>query len=355
MIRGDEQGCALFRRVVTGAAVLLVTACGDNPHPTAPSRRLAGAAPTTAADSIAYLARVKALGLNRPHLDVAGSVGAITVQAGEAVVVNVLGMENGRCEDVSVSGAISATLFTGIGTPAACAKPSGTATTAPATVAGPVFFGITSANSTNQIAQTGTHSYTVAFEDGGGDNDYNDIVLAVQIVSACSLFKDPSQVTDALLNDPVVQRGLKDLWSGSNPLDSIQNRREQGGYIVRDTISGELSIVPYLSNQSPTACTATVDGAEMSTIESFGRVILGYAHTHPYDRGTPLPPDGACLGKTGANYRFGDGPSRADREAQADSPWPSYVIDPHHVHVLDPFQKKGRVRSYDRDQNCARG
>jgi hypothetical protein len=350
-----ERGRTLLRCVLATAAVLLAAGCGDNPHPTAPSREAAGPAPLTAADSAAYFARLEALGLARPHFDVAALVGTITVQPGEAVYVSILSMENGRCEDVMVTGAITATLFTGIGTPTACAKPSGTTPTAPATVAGPVFFHITSAGSTSQFTQTGAHAFTVAFEDGGGDNDYNDIVLSVLVVSTCNLFKDPSEVTDPLLNDPAVQQGLKDLWSGSNPLDPIANRREQGGYIVKNPITGQLSVVPYLSNQSPTSCTATIDGAEVSTITANGSEIVGYVHTHPYTRGTRLPPRGACLGYTDPAARFGDGPSMADKSAQADSPWPSYIIDPRHIHVLSPFQTKGRVKSYNRDQTCARG
>jgi len=114
--------------------------------------------------------------------------------------------------------------------------------------------------------------------------------------------------------------------------------------------------VPFGSNASPDVCTATISGAEMSSIQMNGGTILGFIHTHPQPAGSRLPPGGTCKGIIDPTARFGDGPSQADQDASEISPWPSYVVDKDHVHRLDPFYKKGDpITKFQRNSSCAKG
>ncbi len=339
---------------------ILVSACdsrGGTPL-SSPADADLPAIPRTAADS----ARMPP----RPAVHVlrdGEATGEVPVLNGAVVVVTVASASSGRCESVAVTGAFTQALFPEIGTCRGHLLSYGVGQTV--TLGPYTGTGIGILRFTLPLVEGGRGlsyvtgefpRFSVHMDDGMADSDYDDVVLSVTVVpSDCNLLADPRAVTDSLLLDPAVQQGMKDLWRDSKPLEPLDERREQGGYIVRNGSTGALSVVPYLSNLSPAACTATLDGAEMQTIAANGGVVAGYVHTHPFSPRDPLPSAGQCQGKDEGNFRFGDGPSRQDRVAQIQSPWPSYVMDSRHIHRLRPYQHRGRPDTYPRDRHCARG
>lgn len=103
-----------------------------------------------------------------------------------------------------------------------------------------------------------------------------------------------------------------------------------GGYIVEQ--DGQLDMVPFGSNQSPQVCSSTIDLSEVPA----GATLVGLVHTHPHTPGAPVPTDGSCSGNTAPGMVYGNGPSKADLDAAATSPYPLYVIDPDEVHRVPP-------------------
>ncbi len=328
-----------------------------------------GGAPPTAADvpEIPRTAADSARMPPRPAVHVlrdGEATGEVPVLNGAVVVVTVASASSGRCESVAVTGAFTQALFPEIGTCRYHLLSYGvgqSVTLGPYTGTGIGILRFTlplveGGRGLSYVTGEFPH-FTVHMDDGMADRDYDDVVLSVRIVpSDCNLLADPGAVTDSLLMDPAVQQGMKDLWRDSNPLAPLDERREQGGYIARETATGELSVVPYASNLSPAACTATLDGAEMQAIAANGKMVVGYFHTHPFQYGDPLPPGGTC-GEVQADPDafFADGPSKPDKAAQKQSPWPSYIVDRRHIHRLRPYQHTGAGDLYQRDQNCAKG
>ena len=161
----------------------------------------------------------------------------------------------------------------------------------------------------------------------------------------CNMLASVSQ--DSILNDPAVQRAMRQYWAASNPNDTVvANRREQGGLIVRDS-TGALSVVPFSSNATPTLCTARLNGADFTPIFQNGGTVIASFHTHTHDPGTTPPANCNIRGAQFAGAVFGDGASPADYNAvhNPSFPIPLYVVDRTHVHRIRPGERFSRAAS----------
>jgi hypothetical protein len=207
----------------------------------------------TAADSQAFLLRAprKTLGAS------ASSSPGIPVKQGDVVTVSVASMDNGRCETVTVSGAASATLWTGIGTPTACQGSTTAVTLPPIAAAGDLVFDLPLI--ANSARVTGTSSpYTVAFEDGG-DADYNDIVLRVDIVTGG---------TPSLICTASVQRGQEVVCKASGDGVAVTNWEfKVGSWIVTSSSTSNEWRGPAVYGGTVTA-QMTVNGAPAPALAS---------------------------------------------------------------------------------------
>lgn len=260
-------------------------------------------------------------------------------------------VQTGRCEDVTVSGSVSGTVFSGVG---GCGQTTAAGLgrsriLGPSLVDGAVSFSL----GTGGSAVGGYDPFYVVslFDDLNDDTD--DVVLSVQVLPPeCGLLT--GWPADTVLRDGVVQSALADLWLQSNPYARLEERREMGAYVV--TKDGLTTIVPFKSNSAPDMCSATIDGAEIEAIEAAGGKVEALGHTHPFRSGSRVPTDRTCLGNADYNARFGDGPSEKDLLVAESSPWPSYVVDYNHVHALDPFHDPGKgAAKYDRNRSCTGG
>lgn len=162
---------------------------------------------------------------------------------------------------------------------------------------------------------------------------------------------------DSLLNDIAVQRAMHQYWAASNPTDpSVGNRKEQGGYIVRDTATKVLSVVPFSSNSAPDVCFATLEGTDLTQSFQNGQTLVGMFHTHPHNPGQP-PPATCHVKNSGLpGAHFGDGASDVDYVAVNDSSWsvPSYIVDFRHVHRIRPGDTPGSpLHTERRSNNCS--
>jgi hypothetical protein len=177
---------------------------------------------------------------------------------------------------------------------------------------------------------------TVQAQVGGVSQSATDPVVVV-----CDFFSPSAK--DPLLNSVRVQQAMKRYWASSNPGDPSQaNRREQGGYIVRHRVTGELYVEPFSSNSNPDVCGATPNGNDLQSVNAWGDVIA-YFHTHPHTPGATPPTTCHTAGAQYPGAQFGDGPSLPDYNAVNDPTWPvpDYVVDFDHVHEIKPGEHLG--------------
>jgi len=168
-------------RVLLTAVLFSAAACDGGAPPTYPTTpSVPGARPLlTAADSLAALGPAPVATLSDSYT--IASAPGIPVRQGDVVTVSVTSIDNGRCETVTVDGAVSATLWTDIGTPTACGNSPAPVTLPAIPADGVLVFDLPLIANTATITGGGP-TFQVAFEDGY-DSDYNDIVLSVSIAS----------------------------------------------------------------------------------------------------------------------------------------------------------------------------
>jgi hypothetical protein len=133
---------------------------------------------------------------------------------------------------------------------------------------------------------------------------------------------DTCNTGDAVVDDPKVSDGMKDLWARSNPDANLAQRRETAGWIVQ-TASG-FSIAPITTTSSSFGCAAFTANFPTSG------TVVGFVHTHPYQVDETIVD---CDLTTVQSYT--GAPSDADRRASAalgsllgrSDPLPGYIID----------------------------
>jgi hypothetical protein len=87
---------------------------------------------------------------------------------------------------------------------------------------------------------------------------------------------DTCQTGDPALDSPGVQKGLKDLWTRSNPDAPQSQRLEQGGWIVQES-DGSYRMAPFSSSvQGPCSINGNMNAPPGA---------VAWVHTHPFTRG----------------------------------------------------------------------
>jgi hypothetical protein len=133
---------------------------------------------------------------------------------------------------------------------------------------------------------------------------------------------DTCNTGDAIIDDPEVSKGLRDLWSRSNPDANLYQRRETAGWIVQ-TAAG-YSIVPITTTSTSFGC------ADLVVQPPTNGTVVAFVHTHPYQIGETI----VDCEMTNVQYYSG-GPSDEDRIASKvlgnvfglPDPLPGYFID----------------------------
>ena len=98
----------------------------------------------------------------------------------------------------------------------------------------------------------------------------------------------------AIANDPTVRAAIGSAWSASNP-NTPGAKVETGFWVVRDTTSGQLSVVQFPSN-------GTNDSLRPGAPPAIdGKSVVAFFHTHPNTAA-----EGYVSGPSSADQRFAD-------------------------------------------------
>ncbi|HSU15615.1 hypothetical protein [Longimicrobium sp.] len=92
----------------------------------------------------------------------------------------------------------------------------------------------------------------------------------------------PCHTGYAMLDDPKVQRRMRELFARSNPDSAMSRRREQGGWLVR-LADGTFDVTPFPADWPSDPCQITVP-AQFSSPPN----TVGMLHSHPYSAGERL-------------------------------------------------------------------
>lgn len=179
--------CVVWRFLLLGIGFTLASCDAARPGPTQPDLRPSADAdadprlePLVPDDSAVIRARA---GAWDPGESVLMAVSGIPIKTGQIAAFSV-SVENGRCEDVTVSGVFSEVLWTHIGTPTACTGSRDPVTLGPAERDGELYFSLPLTNHRVQITPM-DGGWQVAFDDdpfgNGGDGDFNDIIIFVEL------------------------------------------------------------------------------------------------------------------------------------------------------------------------------
>lgn len=325
------------RRRAAPLVLAVLASCSDGRSPVIPGARGSGEL-RTPADSAAFLARP------RPSANVgAAAFGVVTADSGNMVTIIITRTNCAADNVLSVSGVVTGTVSGD-----ACDSEGSIATFGPAVAGGTINFDLRSQYGTGRYRVEGVHpSYTVRFDDAFGDGDFDDIVLWVRCTSDCDLLDRPSR--DTILDNPVVQSGLKDIWELSDPENpTMFSRQERGMWIVQNLQDGSLTWVLF-DNTSNYACGLNVPMDQMTRLNESGtQRVVGLAHTHPHEPGTYRNP-GHCTVYQHNEITIQDGPSGADIRAASTLGQPHYILDHQHIYRVRP---DGRMQQFNRNPNC---
>ncbi len=168
-------------------------------------------------------------------------------------------------------------------------------------------------------------TFICSFEDGH-DNDFNDIVIKIQIFPEL-----PCPTEDPILDTRAIRDEMMALLDASGIDGNPEDRREQSGYIHR-LADGTLKLIPAPNPGPATPCS----GIPRAPDNQPGDEVVGAFHTHPFAHGDVLPPNcNLPFGATYDNKRLGGG-SRQDWNFAPDFAIPMYIIDMEEVFRLDP-------------------
>ncbi|HEX8212222.1 MAG TPA: hypothetical protein VF584_18745 [Longimicrobium sp.] len=331
-IRTPGARCAL-RQALTILLLLVSTSCDRGLPTTAVQEKPAGPL-NTRADSLAFEAWARTNGLTpRFNVSTSSTSTAIPMLPGDRAIIRLLSAECARAGNtISVYGIVSGTL-----TRDACYDVGATLALGPAITEGGFGF-----SGNGKFMVEGTYPrFTVKFEDSG-DDDYNDAVISVQIVTG---------QCDPLLQDSAFRGPLELAVQRTGWSLPLAQRTEYGGWMTVNP-EGEREFVEFAyTSQGP--CHAVGQPGQLASLLNTGYTILGTIHTHPTD-GSRLPDPGNCMTydpgskqlvpvQPGPDGRidFDKGPSQRDLAAwsNGNNPgWPGYVIEP-----------PGRVYRWERD------
>jgi hypothetical protein len=154
---------------------------------------------------------------------------------------------------------------------------------------------------------------------------------------------EPCDTNDEIMNDNNIQNKLVELWQQSNTDLQIEERSEQGGFIVES--NGGYDIVNFSPDWASSVCEITLPSNYLDTIPNN---VVGIVHTHPFFEGDDTTHPEAC-GDTGtSNYQ--SSPSRADGYMLIDVAnhiedlyIKGYVIDGNNISVYDLLAAASRT------------
>jgi proteasome lid subunit RPN8/RPN11 len=171
------------------------------------------------------------------------------------------------------------------------------------------------------------------------------IALAASLINGCN--GAGPIVKDDIAQNPKVKEGFKDAWVKTKPENASDTltgeEHEEGGWIVRDTKTGEISIFPTAPGKpnpvSPSEATlpARTYFEDPATKKKFAdeegkfEIIGGY-HTHPFGGATRLTH-----------------PSDVDKQEADKVGVPEYVVSEDGVHKYDP-SKTDNPETTDKDE-----
>lgn len=136
----------------------------------------------------------------------------------------------------------------------------------------------------------------------------------------------PCATSDSVVNAPAVQNGFKEIWDRSNADAEIAQRREVGGFVIRDPLLG-YTFQPFPESWSASACSIAPPQGFMPPASA-----VAWVHTHPYEteeKMTSCPPDPIVIGGTlfYVYTKYMNDPSGDDGKYAQRWGLPGYVID----------------------------
>lgn len=111
--------------------------------------------------------------------------------------------------------------------------------------------------------------------------DYVGYKMSITVRKPCPPFKKPSEVTDSLLQNPLVQHVLDSLARATGWNKTFKDQRELGGFFVQK--NGVIRFVPYDPNSGvpPGPCLSGPGPTQIPDLQAAGDTILAQVHTHP--------------------------------------------------------------------------
>ncbi len=147
---------------------------------------------------------------------------------------------------------------------------------------------------------------------------------------------DPCKTGNPVMDSPGVQQGMAGMWAASDPEKPKQSdRKERGGWIIKDPDTNELSIQELGSDWVSAPCSITPPPG--FTTNNIPDHAIGWIHTHPFENGeiATTCPSTTWKGITAYSKYIG-GPSDDDVHAAdtyeiARPTFQSYVIDKNQI------------------------
>jgi hypothetical protein len=150
--------------------------------------------------------------------------------------------------------------------------------------------------------------------------------------------KGPCEKYDRIIDDPDIRESFLELWVDSETDLPINQRSEQGGWIVSKD-KNEFEVIPFPSDWSTSACDIE---APNNFLDEIPPNLVGVVHTHPFFEGEDTTVPDVCGEDGSKNYQSGANKSDLYFLIQianhlSDFCIKSYIIDGNNVISMNTF------------------
>lgn len=94
---------------------------------------------------------------------------------------------------------------------------------------------------------------------------------------------EPCETNDEVLDDEIVQQKMEELWEASNADAPEFQRKEQGGWIIKDPVTNEISFEEFPPSWARKPC-----GIDLPANITVPPNTIGMLHTHPFTIGEKM-------------------------------------------------------------------
>lgn len=152
---------------------------------------------------------------------------------------------------------------------------------------------------------------------------------------------DPCETTNyRIIDDPDVRQAFLELWEASRTDLPMDQRSEQGGWIVSTQNSG-YEVIPFPADWSTSPC-----GIDLPAdfIDQVPPNIVGVVHTHPFFEGEDITAPDVCGEEAPESYESESNYNDLDflirlANHQSDYCIKSFIIDGDHIFSMTPLRE----------------